>query len=77
MTPLANLLRETRKSRGLTLQQLADIVGTSKSYVYEVEAGISEPTIGKAAAWAMALKLSPRRLFNAASIAKSGVSSAL
>ncbi len=66
MTPLGNLLRDTRKARGLSLQQLADLVGTSKSYVYEVEAGMSEPTIGKAAAWAVALKLSPKRLFDAA-----------
>ena len=72
MTPLATLLKERRKARGLTLQQMADLVGTSKSYVYEVEAGMSEPSIGKAAVWAAVLKLSPRRLFDAAIVKTTG-----
>lgn len=66
MTPLANLFRDKRKARGLTIQQAADLIGTSKSYVCEVEAGLSEPSVSKAAAWATALKISAKALFNAA-----------
>lgn len=43
MTPATNAgfsgqrLREMRKSHGLTLQQLADAVGCTKAYVWELE----------------------------------------
>lgn len=38
-------LRENRKRRNLTLQQLAVLAWTSKSYVSELEAGLCQPTI--------------------------------
>lgn len=64
--PLADLLRDRRMELGLTLQQVADLTGTSKSYVYELECGISEPGIAKAAALSRVLRLSARSMFDAA-----------
>ena len=39
-----NRLKELRKSAGLTLQQVADRVETSKSYIWELEEGKLEPS---------------------------------
>ena len=48
-------LRASRKDKDMTLQQVADLADTSKSYVYEVESGKAEPTIGKASKLANAV----------------------
>nr|RDS94083.1 XRE family transcriptional regulator [Cereibacter sphaeroides f. sp. denitrificans] len=37
-------LKELRKSKGLTQEQLADIVGSSKSYISEIESGKKFPS---------------------------------
>ena len=36
-TPLGERVREIRQKRGLTLEALADRVGSSKSYMWEIE----------------------------------------
>jgi transcriptional regulator with XRE-family HTH domain len=38
-------LREIRKARGLTGEALADLVGTSKSYISEIENGKRVPSV--------------------------------
>lgn len=35
--PLGDRIRKLRKERGLTLDQLADLSGSSKSYIWELE----------------------------------------
>ncbi len=40
----SRLLRARRKEAGLTLQQLADAIGFTKSYVWDVEQGNSNPS---------------------------------
>ncbi len=37
-------IKEYRKAQGLTQQELADLVGTSKSYVSEIEGGKKFPS---------------------------------
>jgi len=39
-------LREIRKSKGLTLSQLARLVGLSPNYLSQIERGIANPSIG-------------------------------
>lgn len=36
-TTLGERIKELRKKRGLTLDQLADLTGSSKSYIWELE----------------------------------------
>lgn len=36
-TPLGDKIRELRKEKGLTLEQLATLAGSSKSYIWELE----------------------------------------
>jgi transcriptional regulator with XRE-family HTH domain len=45
MTP-ATLIRDSRKSAGLTQQQLADRLGVDQSVVARLERGKSSPTVG-------------------------------
>ncbi len=40
-------MKSRRIALGLTIQELADQIGTSKSYTWEME-GISQPTVGYA-----------------------------
>lgn len=57
---LRTRLRERRQALGLTLQQVADAVGVSKSTVQKWESGeIEDMRLAKAAGLAKALKVSP------------------
>lgn len=58
-----NKIKEIRKEKKITLQELADIVGTSKTNIWQIEAGINEPGINKAYAIANALKVSVFRIW--------------
>ena len=40
-----NIMR-CRKERGLTQEQLADIVGYSQNHIQRVETAVSKPTVG-------------------------------
>jgi putative transcriptional regulator len=42
---MKNNLKKYRKSRNFTLEQVAIMAGTSKSYVWEIESGKSTPSI--------------------------------
>ena len=51
---LGSYLRELRLKRGLNYAQMAKEVGTSKSYIWEIENNISSPSLLKAKAIALA-----------------------
>lgn len=44
---LGQLIRETRKSQGLTQEQLASISGTGRRFVLELESGKESCHLGK------------------------------
>lgn len=58
------LLRTVRRQRGLTLEQLADQTGLTKSYLSKVERGRSTPSIAVALKVARALDVDVGRLFS-------------
>jgi transcriptional regulator with XRE-family HTH domain len=63
---LASRLKLLRKQMGLSLQELADSSGLTKSYVSKVERGISTPSIATAMKLAGALRIDVNQLFVAA-----------
>jgi transcriptional regulator with XRE-family HTH domain len=58
------LLRTVRRQRGLTLEQLADQTGLTKSYLSKIERGHSTPSIAVALKVARALDVDVGRLFS-------------
>jgi transcriptional regulator with XRE-family HTH domain len=56
--PMFEKLREIRKARGLTGEALADMVGTSKGYISEIETGKRVPSTKMQQQLAEALGLS-------------------
>ncbi|MCB0097700.1 MAG: helix-turn-helix transcriptional regulator [Caldilineaceae bacterium] len=50
-------LRKKRKSNQMTMEDVARLAGTSKSYIHEIENGKSAPSIDKAAAIANAFSM--------------------
>jgi len=55
-TPLGERIREQRRKKGLTLEQLADAIGSSKSYMWELEnKDVARPSAEKLRAIAQAL----------------------
>jgi transcriptional regulator with XRE-family HTH domain len=59
------LLRPVRRQRGLTLEQLAQQTGLTKSYLSKIERGQSTPSIAVALKVAQALDVEVGRLFSA------------
>lgn len=59
---IGNNIRTLRKKHKLTLQQLADKIPTSKSYIWEIEKGVSVPSVLIAANIAKALKTTVDKL---------------
>lgn len=41
-------LKQTRAYHGLTLQEVADKAGITKSYAWDIERGLHNPTLNKA-----------------------------
>ncbi|QLL09464.1 helix-turn-helix domain-containing protein [Mycobacterium vicinigordonae] len=58
------LLRAVRRQRGLTLEELADQTGLTKSYLSKIERGQSTPSIAVALKVARALDVDVGRLFS-------------
>ena len=58
------LLRAVRRHRGLTLEQLAEQTGLTKSYLSKIERGQSTPSIAVALKVARALDVDVGRLFS-------------
>jgi len=53
--PIGARIRAWREQKGMTLTDLAEASGVSRSYLYQIERGASEPTVSKAVALARAL----------------------
>lgn len=43
---LGKFLKALRKQRGLTQEQLAEFAGVERNYIYYLEKGICDPTLG-------------------------------
>lgn len=61
-------IREHRKSRRLTLDQLAEVVGTSKGYLSELETGKRTGGIAMIRAIAQALHVTEAEIFSPESV---------
>lgn len=64
-TPLGDRVREQRRKRGLTLEALAEKVGSSKSYMWEIEnKEVARPSAEKLAQIAAALETTTEYLLD-------------
>ena len=63
MTDLANRLKETRQSRGLTQEALADLVGVTRQTIIAIEKAKFIPSVKLALQIASVLQLSLDDLF--------------
>lgn len=69
-TQMANLvlgkkIKQLRKEKGYTLQELADIIGSGKSYIWEIEnRGLKRPSAERLASIAKALDVTTDFLIN-------------
>lgn len=63
MASLSQNLRALRKGQGLTLQQLAERVGLSASYLSQVERGVTLPSLSRLTSIAQALGVELRDFF--------------
>lgn len=60
MTPLGEKIRTLRKAKGFTLDKLADLAESSKSYIWELEnKNPPRPSADKVAKIAAALEVTP------------------
>jgi transcriptional regulator with XRE-family HTH domain len=58
-------IKELRKKKGFTLEQLAELIGSGKSYIWEIEnKGVKRPSAEKLAAIAKALDVTTDFLIN-------------
>ncbi len=65
-TPLGERVRELRQKKGLTLEALADRVGSSKSYIWEIEnKDVARPSAEKLHQIAVALETTTEYLIAA------------
>lgn len=59
-----NNLREVRKEKGLTVEKLAKMTGSAKSYISDLENNvIRDPSLGKARLIALALRVEVESIF--------------
>lgn len=57
------LLRDVRKSKGISLEQLSNMTGISKSHLSYIEREEKEPTISMMVRIALALKVDIKELY--------------
>ena len=57
------LLKDIRESKGLSLRQLADMTGISKSHLNNIELNRKEPTISMLVKIALALEVDIKELY--------------
>lgn len=63
MTPLKTLLRNARETRGWSLQEASDMLGTTKGHLHDLEAGRSDnPTLRLVAALVIVYGLRPEAI---------------
>ena len=60
---LKNKLKETRTQRGLSQQQLADLVGVSRNTISSIETGVFTPTAKLALILCIALEVNFEEMF--------------
>ena len=60
---LKNNLKETRTQRGLSQQQLADLVGVSRNTISSIETGVFTPTAKLALILCIALEVNFEEMF--------------
>ena len=60
---MASLVRALRREQGLTLTQLGELTGLTKSYLSKIERELSTPSISVALKIAKALEVDVSRLF--------------
>lgn len=56
-------VHEVRTSQGLTIRQLADLSGVSKTQINDIENGLTHPTVYTLCLLSLALKVEPHSLF--------------
>ena len=56
-TPLAQIIRDLRKRKKVTLQQLADRIERSIGFVSQIERGLSQPSVEDLHAIGLALEV--------------------
>lgn len=63
MTPLQTLLRKAREAKGWSLQEAADVLGTTNGHLHALEAGQSDnPTLRLVAALVIVYGLRPEAI---------------
>lgn len=60
---MKNRIREHRKARGWTIEHLADLVGTSKGHISDIERGTREGSVPMLRAIAQALGVTDVEMF--------------
>ena len=76
-TPLGERIRELRRKRGLTLEALAERVGSSKSYMWEIEnKDVARPSAEKLRQVAVALETTTDYLIAADEVAEADATDA-
>ena len=58
-----NTVKEHRLDRGMTLQAVADIAGTSKGHIHDIENNRKEPRVTTALKIAKALRVNVTKLW--------------
>jgi transcriptional regulator with XRE-family HTH domain len=70
-TPLGERVRDLRRKKGLTLEALAELIGSSKSYIWEIEnKDIARPSAEKLHQIAVALDTTSEYLLATEEITK-------
>lgn len=65
-SPLGDKIRECRKAKGMSLERLADVTESSKSYLWELEnRDVPNPSADKLTRIAQALEVTPAFLLDA------------
>ena len=60
---LGSILRSARDARGWSLQEAADVIGTAKGYLHDLEAGRNDnPTLRMIAAFVIAYGIRPEAI---------------
>lgn len=57
------VLKQFRKQKGLSVQEIADLIGVSASFYYKIEQGIRDPIMEKAQKIAQVLESTVDELF--------------
>lgn len=56
-------VRDARKAKGLTIEELSDLSGVSRSYISEIEIGKKMPTLPILCLLAGSLEVKPEELY--------------